>query len=343
MLFLRPVFVTLLSLLVLSPSPQLPNYGQYVRDWTPLHRNISQLERVQVIREVPISEVYSAPGHLNLRSPEAVEAIARAMVDGTFSSNEQMLLNIVTNDEGIRYIEFPDGNHRAAAMLKAFPESLVGDVPEVRVLVNGFDTNGARNARWIPLDIAKEAGIPHVDVSSSPFAKGPTAQVDPGVDFSTLPDKIRGAPMRDVLARTEARLAEIKLAKSKCVTTNSAFLTLGDVAAPIALKDQLQGNIRAAKNEGYPVGASGAMGLLRTADQLRQGFVETFNVVAGTPVYSAIDFIPSMIGYETAIPKEYSIWRGESKLEQWWNEAGGDVDPVLQGDFTLKRPADGWY
>jgi hypothetical protein len=78
-------------------------------------------------------------------------------------------------------------------------------------------------------------------------------------------------------------------------------------------------------------------------EETRSGFMETANVFVATPVFSTIDFIPGLLGIETAVPKEYSFIRGETTLEKWWNTAGEERDSVMGDNFYLKAPAGGCY
>lgn len=156
-----------------------------------LHENISNAERIQVIKNIPITEIVSAPGHLMLRKPDAVKAMAKAIEnanDGGKSfvkGQEPIVLNVFTSkvvDEAgktnitIRSIEVMDGNHRlAAGVLARYGDNFskieagarakvngrrvwqnIGDIPEevLQVRVNGLLAHGGgKPRRWIPATI----------------------------------------------------------------------------------------------------------------------------------------------------------------------------------------------
>jgi hypothetical protein len=160
-----------------------------------LHSNISNAERLAVIKKIPVSEILSAPGHLELRNPKAVKQMAqiiesagdagKAFVKG----KEKIVLNVftqvVTSEDGktqkvaIRGVEVMDGNHRlAAGLLAKMGEAqdtlvaglhakkagrpawqFVGDIPSeaIEVRVNGDLTDGrGRPQRWIPAKIFED-------------------------------------------------------------------------------------------------------------------------------------------------------------------------------------------
>lgn len=157
-----------------------------------LHKNISNIERIKVIENIPVSELMSAPGHLALRKPEAVKAMAESIeqaADGGVSfvkGQDPIVLNVFTekavSESGsaiyrIKSIEVMDGNHRLAAGFHAkFGDSFqrveagalankkdgspvwqfVRDIPKeaLEVRVNGHKPNGRGvPVRWIPLKI----------------------------------------------------------------------------------------------------------------------------------------------------------------------------------------------
>lgn len=161
-----------------------------------LHQNISNADRINIIRRVPVSEILSAPGHRQLRSPSAVTSMAKAIEqagDGGRAfvrGKEKIVLNVftkvVTSEDGatqkvvIRGIEVMDGNHRlAAGVLAKLGETqdnlaaglrakrhgrsvwqTIGDIPEeaLEIRVNGDLPLGAgRPSRWIPVKIFEDA------------------------------------------------------------------------------------------------------------------------------------------------------------------------------------------
>lgn len=157
-----------------------------------LHKNITNAERLKVINKVPVSEILSAPGHLELRNPDAVVKMARVIESAGdagksfVKGKEKIVLNVftkvVTSEDGksrkviIRSIEVMDGNHRlAAGLLAKLGEAqdtlaaglhakrsgkpvwqFIGDIPPeaLEIRVNGYlPLNGYRPNRWIPAKI----------------------------------------------------------------------------------------------------------------------------------------------------------------------------------------------
>lgn len=141
-----------------------------------LHKDISNLERIKVIEEVPVSEIMSAPGHLRLRNPDAVKQMAKQIEEAsdggrTFvKDKEKIVLNVATkkvvSESGevsvsIRSIEVVDGNHRLAAGFHAQNSGssvwkFIKDIPQeaLEIRVNGERAQGAgKPVRWIPLKI----------------------------------------------------------------------------------------------------------------------------------------------------------------------------------------------
>lgn len=173
-----------------------------------LHKNISNAERLAVIKDVPISEILCAPGHLTLRNPSSVIEMAKQIsrvADGGKSfvrGKEKIVLNVFTtkkkNNIGpdeviIRSIEVMDGNHRLAAGLLArqgvakdmqdiSPEALkagkpvwqkIGDIPEgaLEIRVNGYKPlGGGQPLRWIPMSIFND-----------PSCQGPCLELKKGL------------------------------------------------------------------------------------------------------------------------------------------------------------------
>jgi len=156
-----------------------------------LHQNISNTQRIDIIKEVPIGEILCAPGHLSLRNPSAVIEMAKQIsqaADGGknfVKGKEKIVLNVFTTTQKnfvgepeivIRSIEVMDGNHRLAAGLLALDENAkdllsagllgkqggkpvwqkIGDIPQeaLEVRVNGYRAlGGGKLRRWIPLKI----------------------------------------------------------------------------------------------------------------------------------------------------------------------------------------------
>lgn len=188
-------------------------FKKFIADASPLHKGISQAERYQVIRDVPVKLIDSAPGHKHLRSPEAMLAMAKTMesrhTGEIFDGNEPIRLNVFTSpSEGVRVksIEVTDGNHRLAAGLYAGKWKTLKDIPQryLDIEVNGFDTDGVQHPRWIPLDVAKQSKLPPnewFEVPAEWGAKGPTAQVSGGLSSQdqAISEKYRGVSLEQVI------------------------------------------------------------------------------------------------------------------------------------------------
>ena len=196
-------------------------FAKFIPNADPLHKQISEQDRFNVIKDFPVKLITSAPGHQNLRSPQAMVGMAESMTKaGTgsiFEGKEPIQLNVFTETINgkvvVKSIEVQDGNHRLAAGLYAGKWNSIKDIPPsyLNIEVNGFDTQGTQHPRWIPLAVAQESGIPKdqwFEVPANWGAKGPTAQVSGGVSSqdSTIPEKFRGVTLDKVIARSLERV-----------------------------------------------------------------------------------------------------------------------------------------
>jgi len=183
-----------------------------------LHTNISNSERIAVIRDMQLDDIMSAPGHSMLRKPDNVLKMAEVLRNGgSLATDTPITLNVFTHtlDDGavaVRSVEVIDGNHRLAAGILSGKWKTVADIPKgmVTVQVNGWAPHGSASLpRWIPLDVAKQSQIPSwFKVPSEWGPAGPSAQI-PGwvasVDEVIAPH-FRGVPMRTVLKKTLERV-----------------------------------------------------------------------------------------------------------------------------------------
>ena len=186
-------------------------------DVNALHTNISNGQRLDVIKDVKIADVMSAPGHQYLREPQKVIAISELIKTGQVPVEafkaEPILLTVFTNtlEDGsvaVRSIEVIDGNHRFAGGLLSGEWKTIGDIPSefLKIKVNGWNAGGSSaEGRWIPLDVAQKSQIPQQSWFEVPSTwknvKGPTAQI-PGDIASidaVIPLEYRGVRMEDVL------------------------------------------------------------------------------------------------------------------------------------------------
>ena len=196
-------------------------YSKFIQDASPLHKAISPQQRYEVIQSFPVVEIYSAPGHQNLRRPESMLGMSESMTKkGTgsiFDGAEPIKLNIFTDTVNgqvvVKSIEVTDGNHRLAAGLHSGKWTSIKDIPQhyLAIEVNGFDTHGKQNPRWIPLEVVQQAGIPRdqwFEVPADWGAKGPTAQVRGDVSSldEAIPQKFRGVTLDKVIERSLERV-----------------------------------------------------------------------------------------------------------------------------------------
>jgi hypothetical protein len=89
-----------------------------------LHTNISNNERIEIIKDFLLTDICSAPGHKELRSPENILRISAFIKDGRNLLDQiPIILNIFTHKENgnvhIKNIECIDGNHRLVAFVHA--------------------------------------------------------------------------------------------------------------------------------------------------------------------------------------------------------------------------------
>jgi len=190
-----------------------------VPDSQRLHTNIDNNARYEVIKNVPLDRTTSAPGHNDLRKPEAVVSMGKQLAATSdhgremFRNADKIVLNVFTDgNANVKSIEVIDGNHRFAAGIYA--EKLapghgwntISDIPPefLDIRVNGFNTNGQQLPRWVPLHVVENSNLPRDRWRFIPpewGAKGPTAEI-PG-DFSSQSDSLkpeyRGVSMLQVV------------------------------------------------------------------------------------------------------------------------------------------------
>lgn len=187
-----------------------------------LHQNISNAERIDVINDVRVADLMSAPGHKYLRDPSKVVELAK-QIEKTGSiglQSEPIVLNVFTSTTNtgavaVRSIEVIDGNHRIAAGLLSGRWKTVGDIPKelVKVKVNGWSAGGSfSEPRWIPLEIAEKSSIPREAWFRVPDhwqgVKGATAQIPGDVASidSVVPLEFRGVRLQQVLDTSLKRI-----------------------------------------------------------------------------------------------------------------------------------------
>ncbi len=207
---------------VLSPD----ELSAYMKKPTRLHENIRTAERLDVIRNLPVGKINSAPGHTLLRNPAMVKSLGQKISASSdrgaalLKNSDPIVVNVYTNSKAqVKAVELIDGNHRFAAGLYA--ESLkpgsgwktVADIPAnlLKVRVNGYDTHGYQMPRWVPLDLVKQSQIPQNQYRVIPpewGAKGPTAEISSAISsISTrFRPEHRGQTMDYVLRVTLDRL-----------------------------------------------------------------------------------------------------------------------------------------
>src|SRR5262249_21494496 len=145
-------------------------FAKFIPNADPLHKNINEQQRYEVIQDFPVKMITSAPGHQNLRSPQAMvgmsESMKKAGTGNIFDGKEKIQLNVFTEVVNghvkVKSIEVQDGNHRLAAGLYAGKWNSIKDIPPayLDIEVNGWDTHGQQHPRWIPLQVAQQSGIP---------------------------------------------------------------------------------------------------------------------------------------------------------------------------------------
>jgi hypothetical protein len=173
-------------------------------------------ERVNLIQGFPVGDIVSPPGHLVLRSRDAMLSISKMISEDNSQSltSETILLNIFPEQmkdgiPGSLTVHCVDGTHRLVAGLHAHKWLFVGDMPYemVEVWIEGWaagETSGPR-LRWIPLNVVRDSCISDwVDVSRHPKARGPSAQIraDIANDSVRISKSHRGVRIETVLKRT---------------------------------------------------------------------------------------------------------------------------------------------
>lgn len=202
-------------------------FMRFIREAGRLHEPIDNATRIKVIKDVPIDDILSAPGHKELRNPAAVKEISEIIRKSHLERNdfgaafvsgkEPIILGVYTNvDESghvwVRAVECLDGNHRLAGGLHSGVWKTIDDIPEgaVQIRVNGWNSSGQAFERWIPYDIAAhpESKIQGWWEVQGPFVKGRTAAIPGGVASidSEIPQQFRGVRMFEVLKRSFERI-----------------------------------------------------------------------------------------------------------------------------------------
>jgi hypothetical protein len=188
-----------------------------------MHQDTSNSQRIELLREFPVAEMISAPGHQRLRHPKALNELSHQIASGDTGSMcaEPILLNVVTAEVPgggveISTVEIVDGNHRLAAALHAGSWTVIADIPPqlLRVWVDGRPAGELEPApRWIPLEVARASSLRQVavasclgpddwfEVPSHWDPKGPTAAIRGGISATDprFAKADRGIPIREVL------------------------------------------------------------------------------------------------------------------------------------------------
>jgi predicted NBD/HSP70 family sugar kinase len=222
-----------------------------LHDLDRLHQDISNRQRIRLILGTALADVISAPGHRQLRHPDLIADMSRALRcdDERSLRRERILLNVFTDTSSdgsvsLRSVECIDGHHRLVAGLGCGMWRTVADLPPdiLDVLVNGWRAHAqGPEPRWIPLEVAERSALPRdrwIVVPPNWGPKGPTAQV-PG-DISSL-DPIfavadRGVPLRELAAS----LSSAAEGRTLCVDIGGTRIKWAVLRTPLTL-DQLQG------------------------------------------------------------------------------------------------------
>jgi len=173
-------------------------------------------ERVNLIRDFPVRDIVSPPGHSVLRSRDAMLNMSAMFSGGDFQQlmSEPIVLNVfpeqtVDGLPGALSVQCVDGTHRLVAGLNANVWRAIGDIPSeiLEVWIEGWaagEASGPR-PRWIPLNVARDSSISDwVDVSAHPKARGPSAQIPADIrnDSVRIPCRHRGVRIGTVLKIT---------------------------------------------------------------------------------------------------------------------------------------------
>jgi hypothetical protein len=166
---------------------------------------LTNSERIALIREFPVGDVVSPPGHTELRHPEAIPGMSKLIKSGDAKKlgGEPILLNLFATVKDRSPVSLTvhcvDGTHRLVAGFESLAWQVIGDIPTdmIEVWVEGWangDATGPR-PRWIPKEVVEASNISDwQDVSSHPMARGPSAQIrgDIANDSVLIPYRFRG-------------------------------------------------------------------------------------------------------------------------------------------------------
>jgi|GEM_PF-4130280 len=221
---------------------------QGVTDAKPLHQNVDNKKRYDVIKDVRLVDVRSAPGHQELRDPAKVLGIADAIRTSSdnghaiFAKTERMILNVFTKEKDgkvyVGHIEVIDGNHRFAGGLHAACTNnevdkspgweKIGDIPEsqLEIRVNGWTADSKETPHWIPLHCAKDSKFPSgwwFEVPAGWGAKDKSAQMAGGVSGMDprFSEDCRSVGMLKVVSRSLERTGDLKGKTYSCKFSSS--------------------------------------------------------------------------------------------------------------------------
>jgi hypothetical protein len=161
-----------------------------------LYQPITDQERIRLIADFEIERVMTAPGHRDLRHPEAIEPLVAKIAGGELGEvlGEEIRLGIFASDRSgeveLLNVECLDGNHRLLAGLESGVWRTIGDVPIGAWVtrVNGWRASPGtgEEERWVPLPVAEQSDIAGWKQVHDEKAKGDTARI-PGHISSISP------------------------------------------------------------------------------------------------------------------------------------------------------------
>jgi hypothetical protein len=178
-------------------------YAKFIQDASPLHKAIDEHQRYEVIRDFPVREVYSAPGHQNLREPGKMLGMAEKMdklnTGNIFDGAEPIKLNIFTEQVSghvvVKSIEVTDGRE-----LRAQLPNFTGD-PLVQA---GVGRRTDCDSHWAGFSRAGRRGRPH-RVTGTRWSAGnrsPSAGAGVGSTAGPAGRRRRGTGTRPTSRRT---------------------------------------------------------------------------------------------------------------------------------------------